>query len=335
MKREIRQILLIRTDRMGDLLMNVPVIQRLRQNFSEAIITVVCAEQNIPLLRYHLDVNRLVGVRPGELRTLRGKIGLWRRLRRHRFDALVVSQPDKFFHVLGCLLGIPHRLGFGRKWGFLLTKAVADRKADSGRHEIDSNLELLDGLCPQRWDGRIDLGFDTRWAQHEMSGKFGLRRERRVVAFHMTTSNPVKEWPPEKFRQVIDLLLEKPRYQIVLVGREYPRGGESALRFDGCDGVVDLTGRTSLADLAVVLRNVHCLVSLDSGPYHLAWMQQVPVVGIFIRGASGSQPGRWGVYPGFVACRQIQKAAGQITPEEVFAAVEDVITEHRRNRIGA
>jgi len=318
----ISKILIIRTDRLGDFLMNVPVIHRLRENFPEAEITVVCHPQNRELAGIHAYVDRVIPISLENLNSIRKWVRFYRQLRSHRFDCVVLTQPHKYFHLLAYLLGIPLRIGFRRKWGFLLNVTQADQKGRSEKHEIDYNLALLDPICPQPWSKEIDFGWNAAVRQSEILNRFSLRKDQQRIVFHVTTSNDEKRWPLERFRAVIGKLLEDGRFQVVLVGGESSDEVKRVIHFDSPAGsFVDLAGKTSLLELAALLKQAHCVVSLDSGPYHLAWMQKVPVVGIFIKEAQGSNPRRWGVYPGFVRCRQIENSADEITGNEVLDAV--------------
>jgi ADP-heptose:LPS heptosyltransferase len=108
-------------------------------------------------------------------------------------------------------------------------------------------------------------------------------------------------------------------------------------------GAADLTGRTSLAELAAVLRRAACLVAGNTGPAHLAAAVGTPVVSMF----SPVVPvERWHPYgvPSVVlgdqdaACRDTRArecptpghpCLGEVEPAEVVAAVESLVTDGR------
>lgn len=319
-----RNFLLLRTDRMGDLLMNLPLVHRIRQNFPESIITVVCDEVNEPLLRRHLDINRLLPVKGSAIQGVKGFVLLWKLLRPYKFDVLVATQPHKSFHLLGSLLGIRIRAGFKRKWGFLLNRGIADRKHEALRHEVDYNQEILDGICPKRWNGQLDLGLDMDPRASTIASQFGFQDGRTIIAFHMLSSDARKEWTFARFRETIDFLRHRPRYQLVLIGKCDPQVANEAAEAFRDTGVLNLLNRTNLTELALLLRKVNCLVTVDSGPMHLAWMQQTPVVAIFFKEAPASNPARWGVYPKAVKHRHFHDNRDNIRPADIAAAAEEL-----------
>lgn len=320
----IKKILLVRPDRLGDLLMNLPVIHRLRSNHPGATLTLVCDRAWAPLFHHHLDVNRVIGVdgaavtRPG-----RARRELLRDLKASRFDCAVMTAPSKAWHWAAFRLGIPVRAGFDRKWGFLLTHRAADDKAVSGRHEIDSNLKAVDPLCDQVWNGRMTLGLDMHPRRQELLEPLGLIVGKKRIVFHMTSSDPKKEIPPSVFAAVIAKLLEQPRHQVIVVGASAGPNAPILKTFEGEPRFLNLVGRTPITELALVLKEAHCVVSTDSGPFHLAWIQKVPTVALFVATAEGSRPERWGVYPQYAPSRVIRANAREFEPSTILAAVHE------------
>ncbi len=320
----IKKILLVRTDRLGDLLMNLPVIHRLKQNHPHATLTLVCNSAWAPLFHNHLDVNRVIAVNgPSGPKDARQRRAMLRDLRAQRFDCVVMTAPSKEWHWAAFRLGIPVRAGFNRKWGFLLTHKTEDRKAASGRHEIDSNLEAVDALCPERWNGRMDLGLDMHQRRAELVEPLGLIAGKKRIVFHMTSTNPDKEIPSSVFAAVIARLLEQPRHQVIVVGAEAGRHADMLRTFEGESRFINLTGRTGIAALGLLLREAHCVVSTDSGPFHLAWIQRIPTVALFVSGVEGSTPARWGVYPNFAPSRTIQAKHQEFEPSTILAAIQE------------
>ena len=317
-KFQSKKILLIRLDRFGDLLMNVPVIHRAKENFPNAHITVLCQDTNQALLENHPFIDKLQTISLKNFNKLSVRMHLIKEWRAAKYDWVIIPAPMKALHVMAFLSGIPVRIGFDRKWGGLLTHRLKDRKGEGVKHEIDYNLELLDKLCPTPWSGHLDLGFERRMP--DIDGK--------QIVFHITTSNSVKQWPLNSFKEVIDQLLVETDHHIVFVGAEestalthFIQSLRPKLR------ITNFIGQTSLDQLAVILNQADLVVSLDSGPYHLAWMQKVPVVGLFLKEAVGSNPTRWGVYPGFVEHQQLYGTSAEITPEKVVQTIRTVFTK--------
>lgn len=327
---DVRNILFVRTDRIGDLLMNVPVLRRLKSNYPDSRLTLLADSSAAQIVSSQPDIDEIIRLDKGQLKNFGGRLKLFADLWKRKFDCIVVSNPSKLFHSISFLLGIPLRVGLDRKWGFFLNHKMPDRKDDAACHEIDYNLELVDSICPEPWDGKIILGFDEDYGTKETHVQH--RPEPRdlgsYIVLHMFTSNPKKSWDVSKIRALTQEILQKTPFRIVFVGEGAALAVWENLDEAFGERITDLCGKTTLGELAVILKNSECLVSLDSGPYHVAWMQGIPVVGIFIKDEGLSSPKRWGAYPGFSKSKEIHKVRDEITLDEV---VEGVLECTRRS----
>ncbi|MDD4202709.1 MAG: glycosyltransferase family 9 protein [Candidatus Omnitrophica bacterium] len=316
----MKNILIVRTDRLGDLLMTLPMIRCIKQNYPQSKITLLSNISNKGLLEDCSDIDDLEYISEKDRKTFSAKVKIFKMLKAYKFDVAVISNPDKFFHFITWFSGIPLRVGYNKKSGFYLNKKTKDISSKGDRHQIDCNLDLAYLFCDRKWDGNIQ--FTSEHVHSNSSDLKNTHNKKTKVAVHLTTSNPIKEWPIQQFHEVCNSLKNK-GYEIVLIGEK--RDNKINSVFNESDGFIDLIGKTSLSQLCAVLKGADCLISLDSGPYHIAWMQKTPVVGIFIKDALGSNPIRWGVYPGYAKCKQFYDKADNITVEHIVDAVEEVI----------
>ncbi len=128
---------------MGDLLMSLPAIHLLRQAFPRATVSLLLEKGLEPLLEGHPDIDQILKWDPKEGRGWGTIFRMARRLRKYHFDAAVILNPSRLFHVVSFLSAIPVRVGYNRKWGFLLTKSCADTKAIRSQHESEYNMEVV------------------------------------------------------------------------------------------------------------------------------------------------------------------------------------------------
>jgi len=117
----------------------------------------------------------------------------------------------------------------------------------------------------------------------------------RVIAVHPGASCPTKKWPAKRFAEVINALAARDKAAFLLVGGA---GADDRATADSVlaavhNPVLDMTGRTSVGQLASLLKRCHLLISNDSGPVHIADGLGVPVISIFTRNQPGINPERW------------------------------------------
>ena len=150
--------------------------------------------------------------------------------------------------------------------------------------------------------------------------KFGIDLHEPVVAVHPWTSDPVKQWPLERFKALVDGLAISSLGRVVIIGK--PEPWHQPVVFAG-KNITDLSGKTTLVEAAAVLGHCRCLVSCDSGPVHLASAVGTSVVALFRNDMPGKNPERWGPWG---KGHQVIQAAGmdKICVDDVSRAVDQI-----------
>ena len=324
--REIRRILFIRTDRMGDLLMNLPALRVLRQAHPKAWIALLADCPVSDFFKNHPDLDEVIAIEAaGVLQNRRKRWELVRKIRAIHFDLAVASNSSKFFHGLLFLSGIPIRVGWRRKWSFLLNRSLPDTKDKAIRHEIDSNLDLIGLISDKKWDGGFTLPEDEKSTEKICALLAGCDATLPVVVVHPGTSNPKKRWPAEHFIELCERLLSTDQCRVVLIGGEEEADLSQKIVKQLSKPALDLTGRLTLKELAAFFKQpqVKTLVSSDSGPVHVAWMSGKPVVVFYAMNVDGCHPARWGPRDG--KSEVIFKPMNEINVDEVWERVQSFL----------
>ncbi|MCC6467504.1 MAG: glycosyltransferase family 9 protein [Alphaproteobacteria bacterium] len=108
--------------------------------------------------------------------------------------------------------------------------------------------------------------------------RFNLTRRYLLLVPGGSAKRPAKRWPAERFAALAATLHREGVTPVVLGGPD-ERGLAQAI-VQGAGGV-DLTGRTSLADIAVLARGAAAAVGNDTGPMHLIAASDCPSVVLF------------------------------------------------------
>jgi heptosyltransferase-1 len=125
----------------------------------------------------------------------------------------------------------------------------------------------------------------------------------------------VKVWPYKRFVNLIGKL--SALAHVIVVGGKEETARSRQLGFDTLPGADDLTGKTSLVELAALLKGCTLLISGDSGPVHLACCVKTPVLALFRDDIPGKGPLRWGPWgPGKIVIAK--HSLYDISEEEVF-----------------
>lgn len=280
------KVLFVRLDSLGDLVLTTPCFDVLLQKHPDAQIDVVVQPTAAPLLAGDSRVRRVLTLaapwrgRWGA-RALFETMRTLRALRRERYDYVLVLRRDLDDALFARLCGGRQTLGFAA-WRTrpLLSRALA---FDGDQHTLENHLRLM-----------ALLGCDLSLVLPSIACAPADEREidRLLVAAESTNgpiavapfgSSKAKRLSPEKGAAIVEALAQATGAPIVLVGAAADRGrAEVLLQAVTSSGVViDLVGRTSLPELCSVLRRCRLLVSVDSGPMHLAAALGLPVVALF------------------------------------------------------
>ncbi|RKY38543.1 MAG: hypothetical protein DRP75_04300 [Candidatus Omnitrophota bacterium] len=287
-----KKIVVFRTDRLGDVLLSIPAIRALSERFPSSKISVVLQPSYTSLLEGSSEVDEIIPYR----KTFKENLDLILKLRRERYDLAVILNPKKRTHIIAFLSGIPYRVGYRRKWGFLLNYKIEDKKYEGKKHEIEYNLDIVRSLGADTKDKSLRIKIKE---EDERFIDFLLREskieKKRLVAMHPTSSCPSKRWPIERFAEV-GRRLESicPQVQIVLIGGEEEKELREKIERLFSPFALNLIGKLHLGQLSALFKRCSLLISTDSGPVHLATAVGLGCVVIFGRNLPGLSPVRWG-----------------------------------------
>ncbi|OGX27755.1 MAG: hypothetical protein A2787_03780 [Omnitrophica WOR_2 bacterium RIFCSPHIGHO2_01_FULL_48_9] len=321
-----QNILIVRTDRIGDVILTTPALEAVRKNFPQAKISVLVAPLTKDLVAGNPYVNEvLVDDRKG---VHRGVVGFWRMvssLRRQKFDLAIIFHTKKRTNALCFLAGIPERVGYhNNKFGFLLTGKIKDTRPLGEKHESEYCLEVLRSLGMQAGPGQIYLPLQDsaeRWAEYFFKKQPGRPGE-RTIAIHPGASGPEKRWSLEGFIELMNSLSQKYPCRFIIVGAVDIQADAARMQASLKAPCSDLTGQTSVSQLASLLKRCHMLVSNDSGPVHVAAAAGTPVVSIFTRNQPGINLERW--RPLSPKAKGVSPPVGSSSPITVSQVLEAV-----------
>lgn len=354
------RILIVRTDRIGDVVLSTPVVRALRAALPQAYLAMMVQPEHRELVEGNPDLNAVILYdKKGAERGILGNLRFARRLRQHRFDTAVILHSTNRVILVSWLAGIRRRVGYARRLGWLLTRRLPYVKREGEKHELEYNLDLLRliGVQPLRQSsgqasansggtGFPELFVPTRPEQESRVEQFlrqrGVDEDQPLVVLHPGASCPSKRWPAERFAQVGDHLAGRGGVRVaVLTGPGEEEHGRAVLRRMR-QPAIDLSGAFGLGETASLLKRARLLVSNDSGPVHLACAVGTPVVSIFGRWGGGLSPTRWGptgprsiFLHHDIGCRPCLahrctigfKCLEAVTVEEVVAAAEHLMEE--------
>ncbi|MBI4982587.1 MAG: lipopolysaccharide heptosyltransferase II [Candidatus Omnitrophica bacterium] len=292
-----KRILIVRTDRIGDVLLSTPVIKAIRAAYPNAYIAMMVSPYAREIVEGNPDLDEVIIYdKDIKHKSWKNSIKFSQRLRKIMFDLALILHPTSRVHLLVFFARIHKRVGYDRKLGFLLTDRITHVKQFGERHESDYALDLVRYLGIQANDKSLFMPIkpeSERWV-NEVFNQMGIKDNEKLLAIHSAASCPSKIWPVKRFAELADKMIEKYGFKVLVVA-----GAKDASLARGViklmkNQVIDLAGKTSVSQLASVLKRCQLFVSNDSGPVHIASAVGTPVISIFGRNQKGLSPVRWG-----------------------------------------
>jgi lipopolysaccharide heptosyltransferase II len=288
-----RDILCVRLDSLGDVLMTTPAIRALKESVPGRRVTLLTSASGAGAARLVPEIDAIIEfaapwMKPapcGPAEDAR----LLRLLAEKKFDAAVVftvySQNPLPAAYLCWLAGIPLRLAHCHENPYhLLSDWVRDPEpAAICRHEVRRQLDLVGAIGCRTQDERLSFAIPAA-AKQTFSRKMRRMRisqHRPLVVVHPGATAPSRRYPAEQFRAALNALGRQADCELLFTGDETEAELIDSIR-SGLDTPSHATaGALSLAELGAAIKRASLLISNNTGPVHIAAALGTPVVDIY------------------------------------------------------
>lgn len=336
------RILLIKLSSLGDVIHALPALEALRSLYPQGQITWLVEEAHAPVLAGHPALNEVWTVprpRLGSrklLQQLRQLFHTTCRLREQPFDLVIDLQGLLKSAVWAALARADRKLGYARTREFSYL-ALTERLApfDPEAHAVQRYLNLARHLGAEARPPRFRLGLSLSTDLAHLVPETG----QPLAVLHPGARWPTKLWPAAHWAQLARWLAAGKGFQVVVTGNAADRGMAAEIVARTEIPLINLAGRTSLAELAALLRKAQVAVTTDTGPMHLAAALGTPVAALF----GPTAPWRTGPFgPGHEVVRldlpcspcfrrqcQEPRCLTELPVSSAEAAVEKIL-EHRK-----
>ena len=314
------RILVVKLDHLGDVLLATPVFSNLRRAYPNAELHVLTGEWSRVVLERHPDVNSVIEYnspafcRTGQPTPLREAFKLYRQLRRQRYDLMVELRNDWRVVWFAFLRLAPKRLSraalqVANKLGF---------SQFSGTHETTRNLDVLKQVgipTPVQTAIFSVTAEDKKWAS-DFLATYRVDRQRPLIAIHPGSPVERKRWMPERYAELADWLIAQKRAQILFVGVKDEIPIITKIQGRMQKESINVAGKTTLTQLASILRACNVFIGNDSGPMHLAAAVGTQTIGLYGPG----DPTRFG--PAGEKCQTIRQKSGCMSEIQVADVIQ-------------
>jgi len=275
--REIKKILVIRNDKIGDLVISSGIIPLLRESFPKSQIDIIVSNENKSLIEENPSINKIYVLNycPRKIKDFLNYLKLSKKIREQKYD-LGFAVRGSFFNVLLLLsLGrVKYKIGF---YTNLLTKFLLDFSylKDFKGHASSNILDMVNKslgkdfkkIWPEIVTSKDDLS--------KLNQFLKKNNVKNSISLCIDASNREKQWPLERFDEIIRYLKEKyPKYKIFLVGIDQEKGDFLMKRNPSCIPFFNKNLRSAF----LLFKKNDLVIAPDGGMMHLAWAAKTDLI---------------------------------------------------------
>jgi len=298
---EYKNILLIKMSSLGDVLHTLPFAAELRKLYPKARITWLVHPQFAGFVPDPPTIDEVIYFDKKKFNSM-SLSEKWQYfcemkelLHNKHFDLVLDMQGLFKSAVIAAISGCDNRLGYGelREGSSLVSKAI--KGAHSQEHVIERYLDVARYLGAEVPVGELDfpmpnLDEETASIRQKLveagvpelekyaEGLFGLQE---YVVLVPGARWETKEWPPSHYAELARMIAEDGRYIVLAGGPDDAAKGKIIKEISKCEQVIDLTGQTSLRELAALIKGCRVYISGDTGPLHFAAALKKPLVAMY------------------------------------------------------
>ncbi|OGF47674.1 MAG: hypothetical protein A2452_03325 [Candidatus Firestonebacteria bacterium RIFOXYC2_FULL_39_67] len=338
-KEEIKKILLIRLDRVGDLILTTPALKAIRDSYPAAKIDILVRRYTKELLFGNKNIDAVI-----EYESFSSRQECEMFLRKNNYDAALVFHPGYQFNRLAYMSGAKWRAGYSGSGGsFFLNLILKDDRDVRIRHEVISALEVAAkiGVMQEQSLPEVKVSPENKVVAQDFLKKNKIKGKFAVV--HPGSRQEYIRWSKEEYSKVAKWLIDTRKMKVVLTAGKDEYGYVLETAFMVKEGAVIADGLT-LGVLTALISLSEVFVGNSTGPMHIAAALKVPTVAIFGNAHPLDSYKVWGplsqnskavfselncegCHPG--DCRSFE-CKELITTETVKAAIEEVLGKGER-----
>lgn len=324
------RILIIHTAFIGDIVLSTPLIKKLRDTYPKAEITYLTTPVGASILRNNPHLNHIIEYdKKGEHKGIKGFWAIAKKLKMEAYNLVITPHRYLRSTFLTFLTGAPIRRGYdSAAASFLYNERV---HYDKSKHEVEKLLSFV----PKDEGKRYEIEIFPTELEVEKVDKLLEKRREKVVVVAPGSKWFTKKWPLEYFNRVIKELEKREDTTVVVVGGKE----EMFLNMPLANTTIDLRGKTTLLELAEVIRRADIVLTNDSSPIHIASaFPNVRILALF-----GPTVEKFGFFPWSknsevfqvegLECRPCSIHGGDSCPKKHFKCMLDIKPEMVLERI--
>lgn len=272
-EKKVSNIVIFQTAFLGDLILTLPLVRKIKSEFRNIRLSVVIREENLDVLKDIKEIDEIIVDRKKSKPLLKEFIRLKNLLTEKKFDLALIPHRSIRTALLAYLSKIKIRIGFDIKpSSFFYTHKVPFKWLI---HDVERNLLLLKPII-----NNSDIEFPNIIYNDRKINEL-IPNIKPFILVNPSSIWETKKWPDYKFINLIEKIYNKYKTPVVLTGSSKEKKYLDLISSSLVDKVINTAGKTTLSDLLHLIKYADLLITNDSGPMHIAVLTKTPIIAIF------------------------------------------------------
>ncbi len=286
-RRRYKRILIVRPDRIGDVVLSTPLPREIKKTYPDCFIAVLLRTYTKDIYINNPYVDKIILIDDDPEKSFWEKV---KEIRKFKFTHSLLLMPTERLNYLLFFAGVPYRIGVGHKfYQFITFTRYADRKKYIPlRHEADYCMDLARKIGIQTTNLDTEIFLTKTEKQNVKRIRSELLREKKyLIGVHSTSGNSAPNMETDEYRKLILRLRDLENVRVVITDINVPP------LLEGLSEVYYPDSKMNLREWFVYIASVDLLISSSTGPMHIASALKVKTLSMFCP-LTACSPKLWG-----------------------------------------
>ncbi len=292
-----KKFLIVRTDRIGDLVLTLPLADVIKKYFPNSYVAMLVRNYTSELSINYKSIDETLIYDSNSKQT--SFFQLLKLLKSYKFDVAISAFPRFRVSLLLYFAKIPIRIGSAyRFYSFLFNKRVKEHRKYAKKHELEYNLNLLKPLGIELYQIKspwLIPNPDHLISVSEKLNKLGINKEDKIVIVHPGTGGSTRTWSIYNFALLCKKLSQVDKVKIILTGSQREKEQISKLQSEIGTFRIQMMCDLTLMEYVALTKLADVFVGNSTGPLHISAATGTAVVGLYPQIPVLSAK-RWGPY---------------------------------------
>lgn len=293
-------LLIIRTDRIGDLVLTTPLAGIIKKHYPKCNVTFLIRDYTKDILINHPFVDELIFIKTKDKKETLSFWSNYKLINKKNYDTVIVVSPNLRIALLVILSKIKNRIGTGYRWySFLFNKKVFVHRKFAEKHELEFNIGLLkeigidEKINTENVNYSLQINKDVQKKIDRILKTENIDLAKSIYIIHPGSGGSSVDLPINKYIELIEKIYLCSDVEIIITGNNDDKVIFSNLIIN--EKVHNFSGRFNLSELIALINKCDLFISNSTGPLHIASALNKNVIGFYPNLLTCSYK-RWGPY---------------------------------------